>query len=264
MTNLSPPRTGIPRFSAIARPQSRVGGAWARASRVSCARQTITGGGCVSRLPFDAVGEVAILLAAVTAIGTLVAGINDLKAAWSWAFPVPSIATSASIAGGDIDAFAVNFRVENTGSISLLDNELSCEIRAANGCFMSGWNFVVTPGRDNSQLVARLDPGRAVLRNCGELVAGLFGGPRPEFPATFTITITSRWPATVPTRHSHRRSSSPRSGTRADTWSSKEEAEPALREFRGDACSTARPADGQSAPKSEVHAPRLRGRASLT
>jgi hypothetical protein len=137
----------------------------------------------------------------VAAIGTLVTGVNYLKAAWSWVFPVPSVAISASTPGSDVDALAVNFRFENTGSISLVDSEISCEISAANGHFRESSNFIQTRGRNSSQLVDRLDPGKSIVRNCGELLLNVLPFsvqgryPIPQFPATFTITIKSQWPA---------------------------------------------------------------------
>jgi hypothetical protein len=130
-------------------------------------------------------------------IGNVRSGVDYLGTAWSWAFPTPSVQISTSVPGSDDDALAVNFRFENTGSVSLVNNEISCDIRAANAHFMSSSNTILTPGRASSQWFPRLDPGKPIVRNCGELISG-FMGTRAEFPATFTITIKSRWPTDHP------------------------------------------------------------------
>jgi hypothetical protein len=131
-------------------------------------------------------------------IGNVRSGVDDLWTVWSWAFPVPSVQITASVPGSDFDALAVNFRFENTGSIGLVDIEISCDIRAANAHFVTSSNTVLTPGRASSQWVPRLDPGKPpIVRNCGELISG-FLGTQAEFPATFTITVKSRWPTDHP------------------------------------------------------------------
>ena len=62
------------------------------------------------------------------------------------------------------------------------------------GRFNTVGNTIIGPGRYNSQFVTRLDPGKPVTRNCGELIGDLIGFAA-QYPATFTIRLSSRWPS---------------------------------------------------------------------
>ena len=108
---------------------------------------------------------------------------------------VPSVEISPGVVGSDNDAMRAEFVFLNTGALPLLDNDIECDIHAANiGHFHSGQNFVLAPGRNITQFVPRLDPGKPITRNCGELI-GEFTGITALYPATFTISLSSKWPS---------------------------------------------------------------------
>jgi hypothetical protein len=108
---------------------------------------------------------------------------------------VPSVEISPGVIGSDANALAAEFVFLNTGALPLLGNEIQCDVSAANGTRLRAVdNFIIAPGRDLSQFVTRLDPGKPVTRNCGELIGNFFGVGAP-YPATFTISLSSQWPS---------------------------------------------------------------------
>jgi hypothetical protein len=118
-----------------------------------------------------AIGAVVAVVA--TLLGNLEKIIDTGKKAYS--FVVPSVEISPGIIGSDNNAMAAEFVFMNTGALPLFGNEIGCNISAANTRVNSDDNFIISPGRDNTQFVNRLDPGKPVTRNCGELLSNLFG-----------------------------------------------------------------------------------------
>jgi hypothetical protein len=137
-----------------------------------------------------AIGAVVAVVA--TLLGNLEKIIDTGKKAYS--FVVPSVEISPGIIGSDNNAMAAEFVFMNTGALPLFGNEIGCNISAANTRVNSDDNFIISPGRDNTQFVNRLDPGKPVTRNCGELLSNLFGVVA-LYPATFTIKLSSKWPS---------------------------------------------------------------------
>jgi hypothetical protein len=137
---------------------------------------------------------ISVVVAAVTGILSNLEKIVDVgKQAYS--FVVPSVEISPGTIGSDNNAMAAEFVFLNKGALPLLGNGIECDIYPANGGpIRTGEDFIITPGRDSVQFIARLDPGKPVTRNCGELI-GQFMGFVAAYPATFTIRLSSRWPS---------------------------------------------------------------------
>jgi hypothetical protein len=133
---------------------------------------------------------------AIAAIATIIGNLEKILDAGRKAYSivVPSVEISPGIIGNDNNAMAAEFIFMNTGTLPLLSNEIECSIRAANGPVHTMDNFIISPGRDNAQFVARLDPGKPATRNCGEII-GDFMGFVAQYPATFTIRLSSKWPS---------------------------------------------------------------------
>lgn len=113
----------------------------------------------------------------------------------AYSFVVSSVEISSGVIGSDNNAMAAEFVFLNTGALALVGNGIECDIYPANGGpIRTNENFIITPGRDSAQFIARLDPGKPVTRNCGELI-GDFMGFAAQYPATFTIRLSSRWPS---------------------------------------------------------------------
>lgn len=108
---------------------------------------------------------------------------------------VPSVEIAPGVIGSDTNAFAAEFTFLNTGALPLLENEIQCDVTGANDTSLRAYdNFIIASGRNVSQYVRRLDPGKPVTRNCGELIENFFG-IGATYPATFTISLSSKWPS---------------------------------------------------------------------
>jgi hypothetical protein len=140
------------------------------------------------------------LLAIAAVVGVVATIVGNLDKVFDYgkkvySFVVPSVEISPGIIGSDNDAMAAEFVFLNTGALPLLGNEIECDIDPANGKpIRTGENFILSPGRDNAQFIARLDPGKSATRNCGELIGDLLGFVA-QYPATFTIRLSSKWPS---------------------------------------------------------------------
>lgn len=137
---------------------------------------------------------ISVVVAAVAGILNNLEKIVDVGEK-AYSFVVPSVEISPGIIGSDTNAMAAEFVFLNTGIIPMLGNGIECSISRANGGpIHTSENFIISAGRDNAQFVDRLDPGKPVTRNCGELI-GDFMGFVAEYPATFTIRLSSKWPS---------------------------------------------------------------------
>jgi hypothetical protein len=131
---------------------------------------------------------ISVVVAAVAGIlGNLEKIVDVGEKAYS--FVVPSVEISPGIIGGDTNAMAAEIVFLDTGALPLLGNGIERNISRANGGpIHTSENFIISAGRDNAQFVDRLDPGKPVTRNCGELI-GDFMGFVAAYPATFTIRL---------------------------------------------------------------------------
>jgi hypothetical protein len=116
----------------------------------------------------------AVVAATAVFLGNLEKIIDDAKKAYS--LVVPSVEISPGTIGSDNNAMAAEFVFLNTGALPLLGNGIECNIsHASGGPIHTSENFIISAGRDNAQFVDRLDPGKPVTRNCGELIGEFMG-----------------------------------------------------------------------------------------
>jgi hypothetical protein len=135
------------------------------------------------------------LVAVFGALGFLGIGFGYLQSSYS--FIVPDVEIKPGIVSSDTNPFAVEFVATNNGHFSLIYSVIECDVRPENmGEIRSKGNIVTERGRDQSQIIKTILPGKSITRNCMLPITYV---PAPQYPASYKFTLESRWRSFWPT-----------------------------------------------------------------
>jgi hypothetical protein len=125
-------------------------------------------------------------------IGVVIAGfVGALSGAY--AYVALDVTVTPGVIGSETNPLSAEFLIKNAGHLSLIENEIECDILTSNGRIKTSANMVLTPGRKMAQRIDELAPGATATRNCGGAAIGGL-----SFPATFIISVKSAWPKLWP------------------------------------------------------------------
>jgi hypothetical protein len=127
-------------------------------------------------------------------IGALGTAVGYLESAYSFIFP--NVEIHPGTIADDNDPMSAEFVIFNNNEhFSLIATSISCEVKSRHFEAKIGSNIVVGGPRDQSQFIQEIKPKKSVTRNCGR---GMDSNYNQSYPATFKISISSKWPSFWP------------------------------------------------------------------